>query len=217
MTDVYQTIESPSTGEYKDRGSKFLAYAYPVFKEQEWKAHLEQLQKDHLKARHHCYAYRLGLNGSYFRANDDGEPSGTAGKPILGQIDKIGLTNLIVIVVRYFGGTKLGTSGLINAYKQSTAMALEQATIIQKTVEEIYQITFHYGLMNPVMRTIKQLDLTIVEQDFGDTAQISIAIPQSLTASKIHQIKAGVAGVRLEEINEKAKISGLDIVHLLTR
>ena len=124
--DIYQTIRGESNGEFRDRGSKFIAYAYPVYTEEEWQEKLEAVRKAHPKARHHCYAYRLGLDGHNFRANDDGEPSGTAGRPILGQIDSFGLVNVIVIVVRYFGGTLLGASGLITAYKNSAADALSR-------------------------------------------------------------------------------------------
>ena len=120
IKDHYKTVAGPAHGEYKDRGSKFLAYAFPVYAEEEWQARLEEVRREHPKARHHCYAYRLGLDGNNFRANDDGEPSGTAGRPILGQIDSFELVNILVIVVRYFGGTLLGASGLINAYRQDT-------------------------------------------------------------------------------------------------
>ncbi|MDV7392848.1 YigZ family protein, partial [Arthrospira platensis SPKY1] len=121
LPDTYRTLSGPSTGEFRDRGSKFLAYAFPVYTDEEIGLHLEEVRKLHPKARHHCYAYRLGLDGNHFRANDDGEPSGTAGRPILGQIDSFGLCNVLLVVTRYFGGTLLGTSGLINAYKLSAA------------------------------------------------------------------------------------------------
>ncbi|MFT7606590.1 MAG: putative YigZ family protein, partial [Saprospiraceae bacterium] len=147
MIDLYKTIVAPSIGEFKDRGSKFIAYAYPVYTEEEWQEHLNTVKKEHFKARHHCFAFRIGLDKNNFRANDDGEPSGTAGRPILGQIDSFELTNVFVVVVRYFGGTKLGVSGLINAYKNATIDAFQQATIIEKTVEDIYKISFHYALM----------------------------------------------------------------------
>ncbi|MEM6700850.1 MAG: YigZ family protein, partial [Bacteroidota bacterium] len=130
MSDQYKTLAAPSTGEFKDRGSKFFAYAFPVETETEVATALEQVKKEHFKARHHCYAYRLGMDKNNFRANDDGEPSGMAGRPILGQIDSWELTDVFIVVVRYFGGTKLGTSGLINAYKKSAMDALEQAEII---------------------------------------------------------------------------------------
>ena len=147
MTDTYQTIAAPSVGEYKEKGSKFIAYTFAVHSEAEVKAQLEGLKKEHSKARHHCYAYRLGLDGKLFRANDDGEPSGTAGRPILGQIDSFGLSNVLAVVVRYFGGTKLGTAGLKRAYKESTKAAFQQAVIVEKIVEDQFSITFDYAFM----------------------------------------------------------------------
>ena len=211
IKDTYRTLLELSTGEFRDRGSKFLAYAYPVYSEEEWQEKLEEVRKAHPKARHHCYAYRLGLDGNNFRANDDGEPSGTAGRPILGQIDSFGLANVIIIVVRYFGGTLLGASGLITAYKSSAADALGKATIIEKTVEDIYRIQFDYALMSPVMNTIKKLDLEMVSQDFGNIGIIDVAIRQSETASTLRQLKAGIAGVFLEEVDQMDKIEGLEI------
>ncbi|MCB0616666.1 MAG: YigZ family protein, partial [Phaeodactylibacter sp.] len=154
IKDSYTTLAGPAYGEFRDRGSKFLAYAFPVYTEEEWQARLDEVRREHPKARHHCYGFRLGLDGNNFRANDDGEPGGTAGRPILGQIDSFGLANVIVIVVRYFGGTLLGTSGLINAYKESTADALNKAELIERTVEDIYRITFDYALMGIVMSSI---------------------------------------------------------------
>lgn len=217
MSDLYQTLAGPSIGEFRDRGSKFIAYAYPVFTNEEWRAHLAALKKEHLKARHHCYAYRFGLDKNNFRANDDGEPSGTAGRPILGQIDSFGLTNVIVIVVRYFGGTKLGTSGLKNAYKLSAAAALEAAEIIEKVVEDIYQIEFDYALMSPVMNAVKGAQLEIVTQHFEAAAQLQIAIPKSKVVPTLHQLKATIAGLRLEEIEPEAELDGLDIQYAYTR
>ncbi|MEM6966451.1 MAG: YigZ family protein, partial [Bacteroidota bacterium] len=175
---IYKTIADRSVGEFKDRGSKFVAYAFPAHSEEAWQGHLEEVKKEHLKARHHCYAFRLGMDSNNFRANDDGEPSGTAGRPILGQIDSFGLTNVFVVVVRYFGGTKLGTSGLINAYRTSAQVALKNAEVIEKSLDEIFQITFNYALMSQVMNTIKRLELEIVEQDFGEIGKIQIAIPK---------------------------------------
>src|ERR1700710_1488137 len=134
--DFYYTIEKEATAEFKDRGSKFIAYACPVKNVEEYKEKLNALKKEHAKATHHCFAYRIGLDGNNFRVSDDGEPSGTAGKPILGQIDSKELTNVLVIVVRYFGGSLLGVPGLINAYKSTAAMVLQMTPIIQKTVEE---------------------------------------------------------------------------------
>ncbi|HFC01259.1 MAG TPA: YigZ family protein [Phaeodactylibacter sp.] len=213
----YKTISTSSTGEFKDRGSKFIAYAYPAYSEMEWQEHLENVKKEHFKARHHCYAFRLGLDKNNFRANDDGEPSGTAGRPILGQIDSFGLTNVVVIVVRYFGGTKLGTSGLINAYRTSTKIALENADIIDKTLDDIFQITFDYALMSEVMNTVKKIELEIVQQDFGAIGKLQIAIPKSDVNQKMILLKAGIAKVRVEEVEDLEKIDGAEIEYLFTR
>ena len=209
--DQYYTIAQASEGYFKDRGSKFFAYAFPCYEASDWQKALEQVKKEHFKARHHCFAYRMGLDQNQFRSNDDGEPSGTAGRPILGQIDRLTLTNIIVIVVRYFGGTKLGTSGLINAYRSAAADALEQAQIIQKTVEDIYCIQFDYGLMSEVMSAVKQLELNILTQDFSSTAQLYIAIAKSQTDSTLQQFKASVAGIHLEELSKTDSITGLQI------
>ena len=215
--DTYRTLAGESTGEFRDRGSKFLAYAHPVFTEAEWQERLEEVRKLHPKARHHCYAYRLGLDGNYFRANDDGEPSGTAGRPILGQIDSFGLTNVMVIVVRYFGGTLLGTSGLIQAYRESTADALQKARILEKTVEDIYRLHFDYAVMGEVMNAVKSLDLEMVSQDFGNSASIDIAVRQSQVADVLLRIRAKVGNLHLEEAARIDEIEGLQIVFLHTR
>ena len=217
MKDTYQTIKDKSVGEFRDRGSKFLAYAFPVYSEEEWQKHLEEVKKEHPKARHHCYAFRLGLDGNNFRANDDGEPSGTAGRPILGQLDSYGLTNVLVVVVRYFGGTLLGVSGLINAYKNSTADALSKAHIIEKTVEDIYRLTFDYRLMSQVMNTIKRQDLEMVHQDFGNIGIVDIAIRQSEVEPSLRQIRAHVAEIHLEEVDQLEEIEGFDMEYRYTR
>ena len=217
IKDHYKTVAGPARGEYKDRGSKFLAYAFPVYTEEEWQSRLEEVRREHPKARHHCYAYRLGLDGNNFRANDDGEPSGTAGRPILGQIDSFELVNILVIVVRYFGGTLLGASGLINAYRESAADALNHAQVVERTVEEIYRITFDYALMSQVMGSIKSLDLEMVRQDFGHAGVLEIAVRQSEVAEKLRSLKAAVAGVYLEEVDGLEKIEGLELEYLYTR
>ena len=144
MSDSYLTIADPTEGLFKDKGSKFLAYAYPVDNEDEIKELVQHLKKEHYSARHHCYAWRLGADKTHFRANDDGEPSSTAGKPILGQIQRLDLTNILIVVVRYFGGTLLGVSGLINAYREAAVDALEHAEIVEKLVEEIFWVEFDY-------------------------------------------------------------------------
>lgn len=216
-TDTYRTLAGPGFGEFRDRGSKFLAYAFPACTEEECQARLEAVRKEHPKARHHCYAYRLGLDGNHFRANDDGEPGGTAGRPILGQIDSFGLANVIIIVVRYFGGTLLGASGLINAYKTSAADALEKAEVIEKVVEDIYRLTFSYALMSRVMNAIKSLGLEMVQQDFGEIGMVDVAIRQSETADKLRRLKAAVAEVYLEEVEGLGEIEGFELDFLGTR
>lgn len=211
--DTYHTIAKDSFGEFKDRGSKFLAYAYPAEDKTAVEEALAQVRKLHPKARHHCYAYRLGLDKNNFRANDDGEPSGTAGRPILGQIDSAGLTNTIVIVVRYFGGTLLGASGLINAYKKSTAEALSQAEVIEKIVEEKYTIFFDYGHMSKVMNAVSKPPFRIVEQRFTETAELDVALRRTLVEEAIIQLKAQVAEVYLEEVADLEEIAGFKIEH----
>lgn len=179
MKDFYTTLVQPSEGFFKDRGSKFLAYAYPVFDDETIKEHLLTLKKLHPKVRHICYAYRLGLDKNNYRANDDGEPSGTAGKPILGQIDSFGLSNVLIAVVRYFGGTKLGVGGLINAYRTSALEALNVASLEERTINNVYQIQLGYDSMTAVMRFLKQEQINIVDQIFDATVCIEVSIRQS--------------------------------------
>lgn len=216
MKDTYQTITAESIGEFRDRGSKFIAYAYPVRLEEDWQARLTEVKKLHPKGRHHCYAYRIGLDKNNFRANDDGEPSGTAGRPILGQIDSFELTNVFVVVVRYFGGTLLGTSGLINAYRESTAEAFRAANIIEKTVEDIYRLTFDYALMSNVMNAVKKLNLEMVRQDFGEIGILEIAIRKGELEDTLKKLKAYIAKVRLEEVHKIEEIEGLEMSYLKT-
>ncbi|RMG80466.1 MAG: YigZ family protein [Bacteroidetes bacterium] len=217
MKDTYKTLAGESTGEFKDSGSKFIAYATPVYSEQEAKDYIFSIKKMHPKARHHCYAYRLGLDQNNYRANDDGEPSGTAGRPILGQIDRMELTNTIVVVVRYFGGVLLGTSGLINAYRESTADALAKAEIIEKCVEDIYCLKYDYGLMGEVLNVVKKAGLEIVRQYFGDNGVLEIAIRQSQVDAMLTKIKAEIAGVSLEEAEGMEEIEGVKIQYVRTR
>lgn len=164
--DTYYTISCRSTGLYKEKGSKFIALAIPVKDEQEVKNELDQIRKDYYDARHHCYAYIIGFDKSAWRANDDGEPSGTAGRPIYGQLQSKDLTNVLIVVVRYFGGIKLGVSGLINAYKSAAADALTQADIIEKTVNEIYELKFNYDAMNDIMKIVKDDGLQLLNTQF---------------------------------------------------
>jgi uncharacterized YigZ family protein len=174
--DTYRTIEKPAEGIFRDRGSKFLAFAYPVNNESDLKAYLAQLRSEHAKANHHCWAMRLTIDRSVFRLNDDGEPSGTAGRPILNTLLSHNITNIAVVVVRYFGGTLLGVPGLINAYKMATEEALKQAMVIEKTVNDVYTFGFDYLQMNDVMRIIKDDGLTIISQAFDNNCSIQVSI-----------------------------------------
>ncbi len=179
MIDSYKTIKSKSEGTYSELRSKFLAFAHPVTTVDEAMALVEQYQKKYYDARHVCYAYMLGHERLVFRANDNGEPSGTAGKPILGQINSNELTDILIVVVRYFGGVKLGTSGLIQAYKAAAAEAIAAATIIEKTVDEEITIAFEYPLMNQVMRVVKEEEPAILSQTFDNDCQMTLAIRAS--------------------------------------
>lgn len=180
MSDTYLTIQDKSEGIYTEKRSKFLAFAHPVETIDEIKDLLTDYKKKYYDARHVCYAYMLGPERADFRANDDGEPSSTAGKPILGQINSRELTNILVVVIRYFGGVKLGTSGLIVAYREAAAEALSAATVIEKTIEETVTFTFPYVMMNSVMRVVKELNPRIVEQKYDEMCIITLAIKRSM-------------------------------------
>lgn len=174
--DTYKTIAGPSEGIYREKGSKFIALAFPVESEAEVKEKLAEIQKQYFDARHHCYSYILGPNKDAYRLNDNGEPSGTAGRPIHGQLLSKDLTNTLVIVVRYFGGIKLGVSGLINAYKTAAKDALDHATIIEKTVDETYKVSFDYSVMNSVMQLLKDPYVSILGQGYEDRYLITFKI-----------------------------------------
>jgi uncharacterized YigZ family protein len=174
--NYFFTIDKPSVAEYKDRGSKFLAYAFPISTADDFKKRLKELKEEHPKAAHHCFAYRIDQNN--FRAGDDGEPSGSAGKPILGQIDSKELTNVAVVVVRYFGGTLLGVPGLINAYKTATSLALQLTPIIQKAVLLKYELLFDYTLMNEIMMVIKRFGCAVHQSEMQLFCRMVIGIPR---------------------------------------
>ncbi len=178
--DMYKTIEGTAAGEYTEKRSKFLAFAHPVRTVEEVKTWVEQYQKKYYDARHCCYAYMLGAERKDFRANDNGEPSGTAGKPILGQINSNELTDILIVVVRYFGGIKLGTSGLIQAYKAAAAEAIGAAHIIEKTVDAEVSFFFEYPFMNQVMRIVKEESPTIVGQGYDNDCSMTLRIRKSL-------------------------------------
>ncbi|NQD69868.1 YigZ family protein [Sphingobacterium shayense] len=191
--DTYITIEQPSVGMFRDKGSKFIAYAYPFKQETSLKEIVAELKTLHPKARHHCWAYRLSQDRSIFRVNDDGEPSGTAGRPILNVLLSKDVTNILVIVVRYFGGTLLGVPGLINAYKMATLDAMENAMFVQKTINDIIVIRFGYLQMNSVMRLVKEENLSILKQEFDNTCRIDI---------EVRKMQVNVVVDKLEKMEE---------------
>jgi len=192
----YHTIEATSVAEFRDRGSRFIAYAYPLKDTNDFKEKLAALKKEHPKAVHHCFAYRLGFTGDVFRSSDDGEPSGTAGRPILGQIDSKQITNVLIVVVRYFGGTLLGVPGLIHAYKTAAALALEAVPIVQKPVLVNYRLQFDYTQMNEVMRIVKQYDCMVLKQEMQLFCLLEIGVPRSRLEEVLGKVqnlsKAGI-------------------------
>ncbi len=195
--DTYKTIKAPVEGLFKDRGSKFLAYAYPIEHENEVKPLVDNLKKEHFKAVHHCYAYRLGLDRTNYRVNDDGEPSGTAGKPILNTLLSHDITNILVVVVRYFGGTLLGVTGLINAYKSATAEALTVAEVIEKTVNDVYDVSFEFVQMNDVMKVVKEFGLKIRNQTYDNQCTMELEFRKTLTNQVIGKLEK-IDGILVE-------------------
>lgn len=176
MKDICKTISGPSRGQFKDRGSKFIALAFPVTSEEEIKEKIAELRKEYHDARHHCFAWRLGADLERYRVNDDGEPSGSAGRPIFGQLQKYELTDILVVVIRYFGGTLLGVGGLISAYKNATADALKHAHIIEKKLEKDIELHFPYEAMNSVMKIIKEFDLVFKDQQFDISCTLRLRV-----------------------------------------
>lgn len=199
IKDSYKSISSESRGLFKDNGSRFIAHAYPVETEEEVKEIVAALKKEYYDARHHVYAYRLGYMGDKFRANDDGEPSGSSGRPVLGQIDSCGLSDILVVVVRYFGGIKLGIPGLIRAYKTSTADALANAEIVEKIASKLYRVNFGYMNMNSVMKVFKDMDLVQKNQSFDMECSMDTSVRLSLVDTFLERM-ADVEGCRVEEI-----------------
>ena len=178
--DSYKTITSPAEGFFKDKGSKFISYAYPIRNENDAKVFLAELRELHPKAVHHCYAYRLGLDRMSYRMSDDGEPSGTAGRPILNTLYSRDITNILVVVVRYFGGTLLGVPGLIHAYKTATEIALDEAEVITSHLFNIYELVFSYVQMNDVMRIVKEMELPVTEQQFNMECRMAVEVRTTL-------------------------------------
>lgn len=200
IKDTYLTItESSPEILYKEKNSKFFGYAFPIASEDEVKEHIDHLKKEHFSARHWCYAYQIGTDKVQYRANDDGEPNNSAGMPIYGQIQSFGVTNVLVVVVRYFGGVKLGVGGLITAYKTAAQMALEEAEIIEKTIDIHFLIQFDYKNMNKVMRIIKEKNISIISQKMNEDCQIEIATRKK-NAKTIFDIFETLFEVKIKEL-----------------
>ena len=200
--DTYKTITSPSEGIYRDKGSKFIAYAYPLRGEDQVKERIAALKSEHPKARHHCWAYRLTPDRSVFRINDDGEPSGTAGRPILNTLLSYDLTNILVVVVRYSGGTLLGVPGLIHAYKTATVEALNAAEVVELTTNDVYRVSFGYEQMNDVMRIVKEENVGVLNQAFDNRCALEL---------EIRRLRVNAVLERLQ------KVTGVNMVYTDTR
>lgn len=201
LEDNYKTISAPAEGIFRDKGSKFIAYAFPMAEEEAFREHLTEVRALHPKARHYCWAYRLSPDRQVFRINDDGEPSGSAGRPILNVLLSYDVTNVFVVVVRYFGGTLLGVPGLINAYKTATKEALDAADIVEKTVNDVYGVEFDYLAMNDVMRVVKEENLNVLKQEFDNRCKLEFELRQN---------EISIVVGRLE------KIDGVSIQYLRT-
>ncbi len=197
--DFFYTIEVPVVAEFKDRGSRFIAYAYPVSTVEEAKQYIKQIKKEHGKAAHHCFAYRTGFEEALFRISDDGEPSGTAGRPILGQIDSKQLTNILVVVVRYFGGTLLGVPGLIHAYKTATILALQLTPIVQKPITITYILLFDYTIVNNIMLLVKKYTCSILQQSMQLFCEMKIAVPKKYVTELLIQL-AEIKGLEYRQV-----------------
>jgi uncharacterized YigZ family protein len=196
--EFYYTVEKTGVAEFKDRGSKFTAYSFPLNTVEEFKQRLDEVKKEHPKATHHCFAYRIGTDKNTFRVSDDGEPSGTAGKPILGQLDSKQLTNILVIVVRYFGGTLLGVPGLINAYKSAASMVLQVTPTVQRFIEVPYTLQFDYTQMNEVMTIVKQMNCTVLEQEISMFCRLKIGISKARLTEALYRLEE-IRGVEVKK------------------
>lgn len=197
---LYKTLLKNGFGEYREKGSKFLGNSFPINNPEEINMILEEIKKTHPKANHHCYAWRLGLEGTQYRSNDDGEPSGTAGKPILGQIDSAELTNSLVVVTRYFGGTLLGTSGLISAYRNAAALAIENAEIIEKELSDYYHFVCEYTKMPLLMDAAKKYNLLIIKQEFDINCKLTIQFPLSKWKDKLPVFLSNALDLRTDQV-----------------
>jgi uncharacterized YigZ family protein len=206
LIDHYLTIREPAVGEFKDKGSKFLAYAFPFEHENQLNAYISQLRSEHIKAHHFCFAYKIGLDPNRFRANDDGEPSGSAGKPILGQINSHGLTSVLVVVVRYFGGTKLGVPGLIAAYKGATSEVLAMAPTITKVLSNTYIARFDYEQMGHVMNAFKACNIELLSKVFNEDCAVTFDVRLSDEVETLHRLRAKILNKSLEEVHWETEI-----------
>ena len=195
--DTYHTIAGPAEGLYKEKGSKFLAFAFPVRSVEEVKQHLDRLRKEYFDARHHCYAYILGPRKDAYRVNDDGEPSGTGGRPIHGQLLSADLTDTLIVVVRYFGGILLGASGLANAYKAAARDAIGNAEVVEKTIDVSYRLHFEYALINDVMRMLKELGVQPRNQEFNLDCRMDVSVRQSQSV-RVYDALSKLYGLEIE-------------------
>jgi uncharacterized YigZ family protein len=213
-SDSFLTIDVPGIGEIREKGSKFIALAHSIHTEEEVEQLIVQIRDAYPKASHYCYAFKTGPLGEHYRINDDGEPSGTAGKPIIGQINRLGLTNTIVIVIRYFGGTKLGVSGLIQAYKQAAKIALENASFKETVVHDKYELSFSYADMGHIMAVLKELPVQIIDKGFENGCSVTFSIRQSMTYDTLNRLTAGILRVSTQEVTDPMEIPGCTLKKL---
>ena len=214
MNDSFLTLEEPAYGEYKEKGSKFLAYCYPFSHEDDLQVLLSLIKSEHPKASHYCFAYKIGIDNNRFRSNDDGEPSGTAGKPILGQILSYNLTDILIVVVRYFGGTKLGASGLIHAYRQAAIDGLSNASVIEKFLTTKYVLKFTYEHMGSIMSSLKTNQINILEKSFDSQCFVKIEIRNSEATKKIILLKSHLLGISTDQVTEDTDVEYCSITRV---
>lgn len=214
IKDTYKTISKISQGEYREKGSKFFCYLYPIKEKEDVVKTIELLKKSHPKARHFCHAWRLGINFEPQVSNDDGEPSGSAGRPILGQLQSAELSDVLAVVVRYFGGTKLGVPGLINAYKTATKDAIHSNVIIDKILSSQYKLVTTYDHMGKVLEIVKKINLKLLKKDFTTKVEIDFEIPLSEETKTLHQLKAYLLGINPKELTEDLLPDYVDIIKI---
>jgi uncharacterized YigZ family protein len=214
LNDSFLTLEEPAYGEYKEKGSKFLAYCYPFSHEDDLQVLLSLIKSEHPKASHYCFAYKIGIDNNRFRSNDDGEPSGTAGKPILGQILSYNLTDILIVVVRYFGGTKLGASGLIHAYRQAAIEGLSNASVIEKFMTTKYVLKFTYEHMGSIMSSFKTNQINILEKSFDSQCFVKIEIRNSEATKKIILLKSHLLGISTDQVTEDTDVEYCSITRV---